>query len=227
MTASVIGTSTTSQTGKPAAAPVAPGGVMDKNAFMKLLVAQMTHQDPSNPSDSSAMAAQIAQFSSLEQLQNINDALGGQTSATAGMQGAINNSAAVSLIGKSVVAQSDQIAVGGTTATTTVGTDVPAVGGHVVLRITDANGVTLRTSDLGTVSGGRLNVPISTLTNGLRTGKYTVKFDYTDATGTVTNPPSYVTAKIDGTTFGATGTTVTSGPLSFPIGIITSVSAVN
>ena len=45
--------------------------MLGKDDFMKLLVAQMQHQDPLNPSDSSQMAAQLAQFSSLEQLTNI------------------------------------------------------------------------------------------------------------------------------------------------------------
>ena len=49
---------------------------MDKDAFMKLMLAQMKNQDPTNPLKSHEMAAQLAQFSSLEQLQNINTTLG-------------------------------------------------------------------------------------------------------------------------------------------------------
>lgn len=48
---------------------------MDKDAFMKLMLAQMKNQDPTNPLKSHEMAAQLAQFSSLEQLQNVNDNL--------------------------------------------------------------------------------------------------------------------------------------------------------
>ncbi len=49
---------------------------MDKDAFMKLMLAQMKNQDPTNPLKSHEMAAQLAQFSSVEQLQNINTTLG-------------------------------------------------------------------------------------------------------------------------------------------------------
>jgi flagellar basal-body rod modification protein FlgD len=49
---------------------------MDKDAFMKLMLAQMKNQDPTNPMKSHEMAAQLAQFSSLEQLQNVNTTLG-------------------------------------------------------------------------------------------------------------------------------------------------------
>jgi len=48
---------------------------MDKDAFMKLMLAQMKNQDPTNPLKSHEMAAQLAQFSQLEQLQNVNQTL--------------------------------------------------------------------------------------------------------------------------------------------------------
>lgn len=48
---------------------------LDKDAFMKLMLAQMKNQDPTNPLKSHEMAAQLAQFSSLEQLQNMNTSL--------------------------------------------------------------------------------------------------------------------------------------------------------
>ncbi len=51
------------------------GGAMGKNEFLKLLVAQMSNQDPLNPMDGKEMAAQLAQFSSVEQLLNINTKL--------------------------------------------------------------------------------------------------------------------------------------------------------
>ena len=48
-----------------------PGAQMGKDAFLKLLVAQMQNQDPSNPTDNSQMASQLAQFSALEQMTNV------------------------------------------------------------------------------------------------------------------------------------------------------------
>ena len=51
------------------------GGKMGKDEFLKMLVAQMKHQDPLNPMDGQQMAAQLAQFSSVEQLVSMNDQL--------------------------------------------------------------------------------------------------------------------------------------------------------
>ena len=48
---------------------------MDKDAFMRMMLAQMKNQDPTNPLKSHEMAAQMAQFSGLEQMQNVNTTL--------------------------------------------------------------------------------------------------------------------------------------------------------
>ena len=47
-----------------------------ENAFLKLLVEQLKHQDPLAPQDGTQFVAQLAQFNSLEQLISINDRLG-------------------------------------------------------------------------------------------------------------------------------------------------------
>src|SRR5208337_2798444 len=43
-----------------------------ESTFLKLLVAQIQNQDPTQPADSMQYVTQLAQFSSLEQLININ-----------------------------------------------------------------------------------------------------------------------------------------------------------
>lgn len=44
---------------------------MGKDAFMKILIAQLTNQDPTNPMKDNEFIAQMAQFSSLEQTMNM------------------------------------------------------------------------------------------------------------------------------------------------------------
>lgn len=48
---------------------------LDKNAFLKILVTQLSNQDPMSNQDNSQYIAQMAQFSSLEQSQNMNTSM--------------------------------------------------------------------------------------------------------------------------------------------------------
>ena len=53
-----------------------PKSDIDKDAFLRLLTIQLSHQDPLSPTKNNEFIAQMAQFSSLEQMKNINDAMG-------------------------------------------------------------------------------------------------------------------------------------------------------
>ena len=46
---------------------------LGKDAFLRLLVTQLQHQDPLDPQDNSEFLAQLAQFTSLESLQQIKE----------------------------------------------------------------------------------------------------------------------------------------------------------
>lgn len=49
-----------------------PKQVLDKDAFMQILVTQLRYQDPSSPMDTDAFITQLTQFTMLEQTFNIN-----------------------------------------------------------------------------------------------------------------------------------------------------------
>ena len=49
-----------------------PGGSMGEDTFLKLLMAQMTHQDPMQPTDSAQMLSQLAQFANVEGINKLN-----------------------------------------------------------------------------------------------------------------------------------------------------------
>ena len=59
--------STTTKTASPSRSQ------LDKDTFLKLLVAQMRYQDPSKPMDSSQFVAQSAQFTTVEVLQQLQE----------------------------------------------------------------------------------------------------------------------------------------------------------
>ncbi len=48
---------------------------LGQDAFLKLLITQLQHQDPLNPLDDQAFIAQLAQFSSLEKLTEMASSL--------------------------------------------------------------------------------------------------------------------------------------------------------
>ena len=68
---------------------------LDKNDFLKILITQLSHQDPTQPMDDKAFIAQMAQFSSLEQMTNMSDGLTKVANLVAKSQ-------AVSLLGNAV-----------------------------------------------------------------------------------------------------------------------------
>lgn len=51
---------------------IQPGEDMDKNAFLRILAAQMSNQDPTEPQDGTEYVSQFAQFAAMEQMSNLN-----------------------------------------------------------------------------------------------------------------------------------------------------------
>src|SRR3954453_6471459 len=70
-------------------------GMLDKDGFLKLFVAQLQHQDPMNSQDAGQSMEQMAQFSMVEQITNL---------ATQNTEIAkpLSTSSAVGLIGRPV-----------------------------------------------------------------------------------------------------------------------------
>ncbi len=66
-----LSTAGTTATGP--AAKTQPASFMGKEDFLKLLVAQLKNQDPSNAQDMEGMTQQMTQFSIVEQLTNLNE----------------------------------------------------------------------------------------------------------------------------------------------------------
>lgn len=59
-----------------AAGKPAPNNELGRDAYLRLLVEQLSNQDPLEPVNNEQMIAQLAQFSALEQMQNLNDSFG-------------------------------------------------------------------------------------------------------------------------------------------------------
>lgn len=168
------------KTADPASA-LPSSSAMDKQAFLKLLVAQIQHQDPLSPMQGTEFVTQLSQFAIVEQglaqttrLDNLSAQLGG-----------IANNDATSLVGKRVTVRGKNMAFDGLTATTSAVTLSDAAA-KVSADIIDSSGKVVRTITLGTRPAGAMSVVWDGKTTAgepALKGNYTVKVNATKADG--------------------------------------------
>ena len=72
-----------------------PNSTLDKDGFLKLFIAQLSHQDPSSPMDTTDQMQQMSSFSMVEQITNM-------ANTNTKIASSLNTSAAVGLIGRTV-----------------------------------------------------------------------------------------------------------------------------
>jgi flagellar basal-body rod modification protein FlgD len=88
--------------------------------FLKILLTQLTFQDPLKPMDNQEFMAQMAQFTSLEQTQQLNSKLDALLSTQAALQ-------SVGLIGKTVDVTTASGTITGTVASLSLAGDSPLI----------------------------------------------------------------------------------------------------
>ena len=76
--------------------------IMGKDDFLRLLVTQLSYQDPLSPVDNQEFIAQTAQFSALEQMQNLNESF----KSLMQIERQINKAISLGFVGKQVEVES-------------------------------------------------------------------------------------------------------------------------
>lgn len=193
-----------------------PGGKLGKDEFLRLLTTQLRYQDPMNPLDGHQLAADLAQFSGLEQLLNINDELAAQSAQSDVILSAINNSVAISTIGKTVIASGDQIVLADDGTGVIDGTIVADIAsdGVATLELLNDAGQVVGTTSLGLVKAGNLqSFQAGIAATGLRPGVYHARVSVLDKSGAPAPQTTYFTGVVDGLSYSATGAVLTSGPV--------------
>lgn len=180
-----------------ASAPGNPNG-LGKDDFLKLLVTQLSHQNPLNPLDSSAFVAQLAQFSSLEQLAQINVRL---DTISMGQAGLIAGQS-VTLVGRTVVFPGDQLSLDKGPAAYRYDLSQPAA--KVELVIKDANGKVVRHIEVGGQGAGTQKGSWDGMDddgNALPPGSYHLAVNAVDASGNPITAKTYGIGKVTGVSF--------------------------
>ncbi len=173
------------------------GKVMDKQAFLMLLVTQFKYQDPLNPMEDKEFVAQLAQFSGLEQSMNMNENLG----KLIGIQEQQMVIGAANYIGRDVSARGYGVSVEkGDASLVQYATSEAMASGYV--NILDTNSKTI----LATIDLGRQSASIHDFKwDGKRAdgstapdGVYTVSFVAYNAQGDRIMVDTSITGKVEG-----------------------------
>ena len=188
---------------------VAPKNELDKDAFLTLLLTQMTHQNPLEPMNNTEFLAQLAQFSSLEQMQNVSAGIE-QLSKN---QSLATNSQLINLIGKRVLLPGNGFTLQqekGVDLRFQIGNDLKEVPAG--LRITDGNGATVRIMDLPTLSPGSNTLFFDgkdSQGDWLKPGNY--RYELISKGGRSIDTTTFSSFLVDGITYGDNGLFLKSG----------------
>ena len=150
-----------------------------KAEFLRLLVAQMQHQDPLEPQDGSEFVAQLAQFANIELGVETNTHLAaletGQMSAS--------RASLMGLVGKNLTADGSQFRLGATGDIPDMKIDLAGKATKVEIKVYDDAGNVVATIDGQPHPAGEFTVPWDGLDdNGVRLpeGDYTIEVLATD-----------------------------------------------
>ena len=156
-----------------------PNGALGKDAFLKLLLVQLQHQDPTQPTDTDKILSQTSQLATLEASNNTQAAL----EKLAASLGSTQQFSTISAIGKTADLGSDSIALDkGLSSTFEV--YFPNAVSQGSVNITDSSGTIVKTLDVGTNPSGVYSFTwdgTDSTGNSVDGGVYHVNASYTDA----------------------------------------------
>ena len=196
---------------------------LDKDGFLKLLVAQLKNQDPTSASqDPNQMVQQLTSFSSLEQAQQTNTLLQGLQNQTSGLFQAQT----ASLVGKNVKVSGSSFNLK-TGQASTMALDLSAAA-NVTLTVRDANGNAVSILPQGHLSRGS-----NTLTwdgrdasgNPMPDGAYKVDISATGDDGKAVTFQTSQIMKVDSVTFKDSGIYLASGSSVFSLADVLEITA--
>jgi len=216
---------------------------LGRDAFLKMLVAQLNNQDPMNPQDGHEFAAQLAQFSTVEQLQSLNqrstqqmDLLSGlgetvgtsmesQGEEIAALRNTMEISRATNFIGRTIETKGNTVSWSGDGAAPLTATlAAPAAQAEITVR--DGAGNVVRTFTATDLQAGPQAFPWNGLMDTGETappGAYTFNVRATDAQGNRVSAEPMTVGTVDRVSFGTDGTKLWIGDVGIPLSDVRSM----
>ncbi|MFK8138986.1 MAG: flagellar hook assembly protein FlgD [Bdellovibrionales bacterium] len=177
---------------------------LDKDAFLKLMLTQMKHQDPTTPLESHEMASQLAQFTSLEQMQNMNTNIENLVKANKPN----SQFQALQFIGKSIESDSSKIFRGKGDKGHEVRFDLMQDAAEINVKIKDADGDLVREYSIADLKKGRNSIDWNGYNNQdqkTREGEYYAEITAKDGNGKGIVATTTVAGKITGVNYTQSG----------------------
>ncbi|MEZ4265420.1 MAG: flagellar hook capping FlgD N-terminal domain-containing protein [Myxococcota bacterium] len=177
-----------------------PDESFDREAFLRLLVTQLTHQDPLAPSDPTEFVSQLAQFSSLEQLVGVN----GNIEVLALSQSSATSAQMVSFVGKDVVFDSDKLVLGNNGQKQPIYFRLGEPATSMTIQVKDSGGKVVRTITEESHPAGEGQLTFDGLDdqkNPLPAGTYSITVSATNGAGDSVDVSTRSRARIAGITF--------------------------
>ena len=154
---------------------------LDKDDFMKIMITEMKHQDPTKPMDADKMATQMAQITSVEQMKNV----GAAVEKLADRNSASDRLAMSAMIGKTVTVDKGRFShqKGSLSA---VNFDLPQDASKIKLSILDERGDEIATRELEPMKKGLNSYNWDGVNSSgipVASGSYVIRVDAENAQG--------------------------------------------
>lgn len=196
---------------------------MDAEDFLTLFLVQLENQDPTDPVDTTELTSQLCNISQLSQSVIANDYLEDLTL----YHSSVNNSLALSCIGKTVTTDGDSISLAGGAADE-IRFELSDDADQAYVTVYNADGEEVATIDCGALSAGTNSVTWNGLGGDGDTqpdGTYGFEVNAYDSDGNSVEASTMGTANITGVTYrDGVAYLITESGEEIPIGDVTGVS---
>ncbi len=187
-----------SQINKSDEAEKAKDGTSDM--FMKLMLANLRNQDPTNPADTSEYMQQISDMTMVEGIDNLNTTLEGMNSSLLASQSALQAS---SLVGQNVFVQTDNAVADSATGQIRGVLELGNSASEVSITVRDANGALVDQFSMGGQEAGDVDFGWQ-LEEGMPLGGY--QFEATaNVGGEAVAVPVFIGMNVNSVTLGQNG----------------------